>query len=94
VLRITVPALLLAATLVACKRTPTPKECEDAFAQLQRIATEGRDKNASELGQAYLDSVKAKYMERCTKEGTREEIDCMMNARTLDDLDKCAGLKK
>jgi len=91
VLRITVLVLL---ALAACKRRPTARECEDAFAQLQRIATEGRDKNAMELGQAYLASVKEKYMERCTKEGTREEIDCMMNARTLDDLDKCAGIKK
>ena len=79
---------------LACKRKPTARECEDAFAQLQRIATEGRDKGGTELGQAYLASVKEKYMERCTTDGTADELECMMKARTLDDLDRCAGVKK
>jgi hypothetical protein len=90
VLRITLVAL----ALVACKRVPSQRECEDAFAQLQRVATEGRDKSSTELGQAYLDSFKKEFMARCTKDGTQEEVSCMLSARTMDDLDKCAGMKK
>jgi hypothetical protein len=90
VLRITFVAL----ALLGCRRTPSAQECAEAFAQLQRIATETKDPNAAELGRGYLDSFKTKFMERCQKDGTRAEVQCIQKSRTLDDLDKCIGEEK
>jgi hypothetical protein len=90
VLRIT----LIALALTACRGRPSQQECEEAFLQLERIATSDKEKTAGELGRGYLESFKKDFMTRCTKDGTKSEVDCIKESRTLDDLDKCAGIKK
>ena len=89
-LRITLVALALA----GCSSKPSAQECEEAFAQLERIAVQGQDKGTGDLGKAYLDSFKKEFMDRCQKDGSRQEVDCIVKSRTMDDLDKCAGVKK
>jgi hypothetical protein len=91
VLRIALVALALAG---GCTRKPSAQECQEAFAQLERIAVEGKDKGTGDLGRAYLDSFKTEFLDRCTKDGTRDEVECIQRARTLEDLDKCAGVTK
>jgi hypothetical protein len=85
------PVLVLGVS--ACQKRPSPKECEEAFVQLERIAVEGRDRGSSELGKAYLETFRKAFLGRCANEGTRAEVECIMRSRTLEDLDKCAGAK-
>lgn len=80
--------------VLACTGRPSAQECEEAFAQLERVSTAGQEKGTAELGRAYLDTFRKEFMDRCVKEGTREEVQCMKVARTQEDLDKCAGITK
>ncbi len=85
-------AALVLVTLSGCAR-PSEEECDAAakkmasfFAGTDAAAPDEDNKAARELAEGMVEEIKAD----CLKQGTKREVECIMAAKTLEDMEACA----
>jgi hypothetical protein len=77
--------LLVVLASVGCGNKPTEEQCKKAIANIQKLS--GIDSTTDET-----ETLAA--IRKCRGQSTREAADCMINAKSLDELDGCEAKKK
>ncbi len=90
----TLASLALAAvgagSLVACGKTASKEDCEQAFVHTIDLAVAGQDKAAAEVVKKQMErDEKGGFVKECEGKAMKSEVDCIIAAKTSDDIDKC-----
>lgn len=82
--------LFAAAATFGCGKTATKDDCEKAFTHIIDLAVAGQDKSAAELVKKQMaKDERDGFLKECDGKATKAEIDCIVSAKTSDDIDKC-----
>ncbi len=82
---------LLGSFAVGCGGKPTQEQCQefaDKFVALMLAGDAGGAGQADEAAQAVADELKAELVDDCVKEGTKKEVDCVLAASSMEDVEK------
>ena len=83
-------AALVGVSLIAgCGGKPTEADCDkfaEKFVELMSEGTEGDA--AAEMAKSLAEGMKPELKKTCMEEGTKADVQCVLDAKTMEDLEK------
>jgi hypothetical protein len=79
-----------AAAMVACAPRPSPAQCEAMVEHIVALTRESHEGSAAEIAAGVAEEHRAALLERCASEGTAAEVECVLAAGALDEIQTCA----
>lgn len=80
----------LSALMVACAPRPSPEQCEAMVEHIVVLTRESHEGSAAELAARVAEEHREALLERCASEGTAAEVECVLAAGALDEIQTCA----
>jgi hypothetical protein len=83
-------SLALPLAMVACAPRPSPAQCEAMVEHIIALTRDSHEGSAAELAAAVAEEHREALLERCASEGTASEVECVLAAGALDEIQACA----
>lgn len=77
----------LGSFLVGCGGKPTKDECEKFADHFVKLMLEGQGEASGDAASGLGKEVHDELVDSCMKEGTKKEVDCVLNAKTADEIE-------
>lgn len=81
-------ALLLGSFSLGCGGKPTQDECQKFADHFVKLMLEGMSDESGESANPLGEEVKNELVDSCVKEGTKKEVDCVLAASTMEEVEK------
>jgi hypothetical protein len=72
---------------IGCAGKPSPEECEKFATHFVGLMLAGEGESTEDAAKALGDEVKKELVESCVKEGTKKEVDCVLAATSMDEVE-------
>lgn len=77
----------LSSFAVGCGGKPTKEECEKFADKFVDLMFAGEDGGSDETAKALGAEVKNELVDDCVKEGTKKEVDCVLAASSMEEVE-------
>lgn len=77
----------LSSFAVGCGGKPTKEECEKFADKFVELMFAGEDGSTDETAKALGAEVKTELVDDCVKEGTKREVDCVLAASSMEEVE-------
>jgi hypothetical protein len=83
-------AILSVAATFGCAPRPTPDQCQAMVEHIVALMRASQDGRAAEIAGEVAEERKAALLEQCLAEGSRAEVECVLQAEALESIQDCA----
>ena len=78
----------------ACGGKPSEDDCKKFADHFATLMVKGQEGPALEISKQVAEGMKEELIKNCKETGTKAEVDCVLKAASMEDVEKCGPKAK